>query len=121
MWLLVVIVILLDGYVPSGSLDVLKVANTITAIISTLVLGSQGWMRLDMCPVVLVVTCGWTALLPQTSLHFLPLYTHPLPPTPGYWHEAEYHIHGNGRKNSRENESWILHIPPALIYLYVHP
>ena len=46
-----------------------------------------------------------------------PLYTHPLSPTPGYWHEAEYHIHGNGRKNSRENESWILHVPPAPIYL----
>ena len=68
MWLLVVIVILLDGYVPSGSLDILKVVNTITAIISTLVLGSQGWMRLDMCPVVLVMTCGWAAVLPQTSL-----------------------------------------------------
>ena len=55
MWLLVVIIILLDGYVPSGSLDILKVFNTITAIISTLVLGEQVWMRLDMYPVVLVV------------------------------------------------------------------
>ena len=46
----------------------------------------------------------WVGSSASANIALIP-YAHPLPLTPGYGHEAEYHIHGKCRKNSRQTES----------------